>query len=129
MKRFAVKGFTLIELLIVIIILGLLASIVAPQMFSRVDTSRVQTAKTQISMIETAVNTFRIDLGRFPETLEELRKSTDSRWQGPYLPKDVPLDPWGNPYAYEVTGQIEKPFVIGSLGPSGKAGADDSITN
>ncbi|QBL09792.1 type II secretion system protein GspG [Rheinheimera sp. D18] len=122
-------GFTLIELLIVIVILGLLASIVAPQMFSRVDSSRVQTAETQISMLQTAVNTFRIDTGRFPVSLDELRKSEHPRWDGPYLPKDVPLDPWGNPYVYQTPGLNNSPFTIMSYGPSGQANAEDVITN
>lgn len=123
------KGFTLIELLIVIIILGLLASLVAPQMFSRVDSSRVQTAETQIRMLETAINTFRIDTGHFPGSLDELRKSDHPRWDGPYLPREVPLDPWGNPYVYQVTNSKDKPFTIISYGPSGQANAQDVITN
>jgi general secretion pathway protein G len=123
------SGFTLIELLIVIIILGLLASLVAPQMFSRVDSSRVQTAQTQIRMLETAINTFRIDTGRFPQTLDELRKSDHPRWDGPYLPKEIPLDPWGNPYVYQVPGPDDKAFSLVSYGPSGQANAPDVITN
>ncbi|MGM0906969.1 MAG: type II secretion system major pseudopilin GspG [Pseudomonadota bacterium] len=116
------KGFTLIELLIVIVILGLLASLVAPQMFSKVDSSRIQTAQTQIQMLETAIKTYRIDMGRFPESLQELRESDDEMWDGPYLPKEVPNDPWGNPYLYE--RQDNRNFTLKSLGPDGKEGGE-----
>lgn len=126
------RGFTLVELLIVIVILGLLASLVAPQMFGRVDSSRIQTAETQIRMLETAIQTFRIDTGRFPETLDELRRSEHPRWDGPYLPRDVPMDPWGNPYQYEVPGTEERPFDLISYGPTGQPGGEGDnapITN
>lgn len=127
-----IRGFTLVELLIVIVILGLLASLVAPQMFGRVDSSRIQTAETQIRMLETAIQTFRIDTGRFPENLDELRRSEHPRWDGPYLPRDVPLDPWGNPYVYELPGTEDRPFDLISYGPSGQAGGEGdeaAITN
>lgn len=117
-----IKGFTLIELLIVIVILGLLASLVAPQMFSKVDSSRIQTAQTQIQMLETAIKTFRIDMGRFPENLQELRESDDDMWDGPYLPKEVPNDPWGNPYVYE--RQDNRNFTLKSYGPDGQEGGE-----
>mgnify|MGYP001355126408 FL=1 len=116
------RGFTLIELLIVIVILGLLASLVAPQMFSRVDSSRIQTAETQIQMLDTALKTYRIDMGRFPESLDELRESDDAMWQGPYLPKEVPNDPWGNPYVYERIDNQN--FVLKSYGPDGQEGGE-----
>lgn len=116
-----IKGFTLIELLIVIVILGLLASLVAPQMFSKVDSSRIQTAQTQIQMLETAIKTYRIDLGKFPDDLSQLRSSEEAMWDGPYLPKDVPNDPWGNEYIYEKQGSD---FSLKSYGPDGVEGGE-----
>ena len=85
LKRHA--GFTLIELLIVIVILGLLASLVAPEMFSKVDSSKRKTAATQMKMLQTSIDAFRLDTGRVPAALAELTKSDVRGWDGPYLPK------------------------------------------
>lgn len=127
MKNKRALGFTLIELLIVLVILGLLASLVAPKMFSKVDSSKIKTAETQLKLIETALDTYRLDLGLHPENLEELIKSSKKNWDGPYLPKEVPLDPWGNPYVYTVPGADGKAFALMSYGKDGKAGgADDN---
>lgn len=117
-----VKGFTLIELLIVIVIVGLLASLVAPEMFSKVDSSRVKTAKAQMEMIETALNTYRLDLGQYPQSLGELIKSDKPNWDGPYLPKEVPLDPWGNPYVYN--NNSGSGFSLLSYGRDGRVGGE-----
>ena len=95
-KRFD-KGFTLIELLIVMIILGLLAALVAPKMFQKVGSSKQKAAKAQIAMFGTALDAFRLDVGRYPdaqEGLEALRKDPGlDNWDGPYLPKNAPKDP------------------------------------
>lgn len=123
------KGFTLVELLIVMLILGLLGSLIAPQMFNRVDSSRVQTAETQMRMIETAINTYRIDTGKFPENLGELRASDNAMWDGPYLPREIPLDPWGNPYICRVPGDDGQPFALLSTGPEGQEGSEGVIRN
>ncbi len=125
MKVRAVKGFTLIELLIVLVILGLLASLVAPKMFSKVDSSKIKTAETQLKLIETALDTYRLDLGQHPQSLEELIKSDKKNWDGPYLPKEVPLDPWGNPYVYTVPGENGKLFDLRSFGKDGKTGGNE----
>ncbi len=120
-------GFTLIELLIVMIILGLLAALVAPKMFQKVGTSRVNAAKAQISMIGTALDAFRLDVGRYPnsqEGLEALRVNPNlSNWDGPYLPKDVPLDPWGRPYVYQSPGE-HGDYDLYSLGADGQQGGE-----
>ena len=125
MKFFRQSGFTLIELLIVIVILGLLASLVAPQMFSKVDSSQVRTAETQMRMIESSLNTFRLDVGRYPDNLNELISSDKTGWDGPYLPRAVPMDPWGNPYVYAIPGAEGKPFSLLSYGRDGRSGGND----
>lgn len=115
------QGFTLIEMLIVIIILGLLASLVGPRLFTKVDKARIQTAKAQIELLSTAIDTYRLDMGKFPSSLEELRRSDDPRWEGPYLPKEIPFDSWNNPYAYKYPGE-HGPYDIISYGADGKPG-------
>lgn len=114
------SGFTLIELLIVIVILGLLASLVGPAMFSKVDSSKIKTAETQIMMLETAINTYRLDVGDVPSSLDELMKSDNPRWDGPYLPRKIPTDPWGNDYVYTLSQDNGRPFILKSLGKDGK---------
>ena len=123
------KGFTLIELLIVMIILGLLAALVAPRMFRKVGTSKQKAAKAQISLFETALDTYRLDVGEFPTSdqgLEALReKPNDAKnWDGPYLPKEIPNDPWGNPYKYRHPGEHGDYDII-SHGADGQPGGDD----
>jgi general secretion pathway protein G len=122
------KGFTLIEILIVMVILGLLAALVGPKMFGKVGKSKQKAAKAQISLLETALDTFRLDMGRYPtseEGLEALRtKPADSaKWDGPYIPKKVPLDPWGNPYKYQFPGENGE-YDIRSFGADGTAGGE-----
>jgi len=104
MKRSISKnlGFTLIELMIVVVIIGLLASLVAPQMFGKVGSTKRKTAATQMNMFQTSLDTYRLDVGAYPDSLNELIQSNRNGWDGPYLPKAVPLDPWGTPYHYEV---------------------------
>ncbi len=127
------SGFTLIELLIVMVILGLLAALVAPKMFGKTVSSRQKAAKAQISLFETAVDTFRLDTGRFPTTeqgLRALRNQPDGmdKWDGPYLPKEVPLDPWGNPYMYQYPG-AHGDYDILSLGADGTLGGEEENTD
>ena len=124
MKKY--KGFTLIELLITIVILGLLASIVAPEMFSKVGSTKRKTAAAQMKMFETAINTYRLDVGDVPETLDALRvRGSKKGWDGPYLPKNIPLDPWGAPYEYRVPGEDGAPFYLASHGKDGQAGGEN----
>lgn len=119
------RGFTLIELLIVMVIMGLLMSLVAPAMFSKVDSTKVKTAEAQMQMLATALDTYRLDLGRYPANLEALRASQEAYWDGPYLPKEIPLDPWGNAYQYAPSDGGQKSYELKSLGADGKEGGTD----
>lgn len=126
------RGFTLIEMLVVLVIIGLLAGLVGPKLFGRVDSSKVQTAGAQIKMFRGALETFRLDVGRFPTQAEGLTvlnqaptdERTHARWRGPYLDQGVPLDPWGNPYLYGLPGANGQPYALYSLGGDGKLGGE-----
>lgn len=125
-KANAQAGFTLIELLVVMVILGLLAALVVPNYVRQGEKARVKTARTQIEMLGAALDTFRLDIGRYPtsqEGLEALRErpSGVDRWDGPYLKKEVPKDPWGNVYQYRSPGDKE-PYELFSYGADGVAG-------
>jgi general secretion pathway protein G len=125
-------GFTLIEMLVVLMIIGLLAGLVGPKLFGKVDSSRVQTAQTQVKMLKGALDSMRLDIGRYPTTEEGLAllntspkdEKIRSRWRGPYLDEDVPPDPWGMPYQYAVPGLNAQPFALYSFGADGKKGGD-----
>jgi len=123
------QGFTLIEVLIVMVILGLLAALVGPRMFGKVGKSKQKAAKAQISLFETALDTYKLDTGKFPssaEGLQALRVKPDGaeRWDGPYLPKDIPLDPWGHVYDYRSPGEHGDYDII-SYGADGVSGGED----
>jgi general secretion pathway protein G len=99
------RGFTLIELMVVVVILGLLAAFVAPKFFGKMSTAKLKAAKVQIEMFGTALDAFRLDTGRYPTTEEGLKALREKpsgvdKWEGPYLPKEIPQDPWGNAYVY-----------------------------
>ena len=119
-------GFTLLELLVVIVIIGLLAGYVAPRYFSQVGRSEIQVARAQIDFLEKALDQYRLDVRRYPtseEGLEALmtKPSGADSWQGPYLKKAVPNDPWGRAYVYRVPG-AKGEFEVISLGRDGKPG-------
>lgn len=120
------RGFTLLELLVVIVIIGLLAGYVAPRYFSQVGKSEIQVARAQIDSLEKALDQYRLDLRRYPsaeEGLEALVAQPGSvkGWNGPYLKKAVPNDPWGRPFVYRVPGEKGE-FELASLGRDGKPG-------
>ncbi|GAB2743019.1 type II secretion system major pseudopilin GspG [Melaminivora jejuensis] len=123
------RGFTLIELLIVMVILGLLASLVGPRLFGQLDASKVKAARTQIEMAGAALDTYRLDMSRYPSTQEGLaalsEKPADAadaaKWRGPYLKKRVDKDPWGNSYVYKAPGE-KADYELSSLGADGKEG-------
>lgn len=126
------KGFTMIELLVVLVILGLLAGIVGPQFFGKVDSSRVRTAETQIKMLKMALQTYRLDVGRYPDSLEGLRRAANNDknlWDGPYLEEAIPLDPWNSPYVYRVDSSAEHGFLLYSYGADGQPGGTELNTD
>jgi len=130
------RGFTLIEMLIVMVILGLLAALVGPRMFGKVGKSRQKAAKAQIALFETALDTYRLDTSRYPTTdqgLQALRvkPSGVERWDGPYLPKEVPLDPWGHRYVYRSPGEHGDIDIIslGADGAEGGEGEDEDVVS
>lgn len=120
------RGFTLLELLVVIVIIGLLAGYVAPRYFSQVGRSEVQVARAQIDSLEKALDQYRLDVRRYPsaeEGLEALvaKPAAAASWNGPYLKKAVPQDPWGRPYVYRFPG-AKGDFELVSYGRDGKPG-------
>ena len=119
-------GFTMIELLIVIVILGLLASLVAPKFFDQLGDAERGVAAAQMNAFETALDTYRLDIGSYPLSLSELSESDKPRWDGPYLPKAIPADPWGNPYVYTVPGEDGNPYKMMSYGADGQPGGTDN---
>ena len=126
-------GFTLIEMLVVLVIIGMLAGLVGPKLFTKVDASKVQTAQTQVKMLKGSLEALRLDIGRFPTEGEGLAllntppadEKLKARWRGPYLDEELPKDPWSNPYQYSVPGANGQPFALYSLGADGKRGGDN----
>lgn len=119
-------GFTLLELLVVIVIIGLLAGYVAPRYFAQVGRSEVQVARSQIDSLEKALDQYRLDMRRYPTSEEGLdalvvKPSGANGWNGPYLKKAVPNDPWGRAYVYRTPGQKGE-FDLISLGRDGRPG-------
>ena len=121
------KGFTLIELLVVMVILTLLYAFVGTDFFKYIGTSKQKAAKTQIEMFGTALDAFRLSVGRYPTTAEGLQALRTNPgldlWDGPYLRKEVPMDPWGRPYIYNCPGQHGDYDLI-SYGADGQEGGE-----
>ena len=136
MRKTRQAGFTPIELLVVLTILAMLAALVVPRVFRSLEKAKVNTAKAQISAFESAIGAYRLDVGSFPTTdqgLQALRvKPTGlENWDGPYIPKDVPLDPWGHPYVYRCPsdhGDYEN-ISYGADGREGGDGPDQDIVS
>lgn len=123
------RGITLIEMLVVVTIIALFAALVGPKLFGNVDKAKRTAAIQQINTFETALGNYKLDTGVFPTTdqgLLALRVAPENQpqWAGPYLTKDIPMDPWGRPYLYKYPGEHgDEPDII-SLGADGQAGGD-----
>lgn len=129
-------GFTLLELLVVMVIIGLLAGYVGPKYFSQIGKSEVKAARAQMDALGKALDQFRLDNGHYPSTEEGLaallaRPANAAKWDGPYLSKALPPDPWGNPYVFIMPGEHGE-YDLLSYGKDGKPGGDGEnaeITN
>jgi general secretion pathway protein G len=122
-------GFTLIELLVVLVLISLLAGLVGPKLFKQVGSSKTKIANAQIELLTSALKTYRLDMGNYPTTeqgLKALMEAPDdessSMWNGPYLAKDIPLDPWNHSYHYKLNPDYE--FSLYSYGRDDKEGGD-----
>ncbi len=128
------QAFTLIELLLVLVILGILAAIVVPKFAGRTEQARITAAVTQIAAFSTALDAFEVDNGYYPKGKNGLQDLVEQprdaqNWHGPYL-KDIPKDPWNNEYIYECPGRhTASSYDLMSMGPDGRAGGDDDMTN
>jgi general secretion pathway protein G len=131
MERRSEKGFSLIELIVVLVIIGLLAAVVGPNVFKRLKSGKEEIAKIQIKDLEGALQMYAFDVGHYPTTSEGLealvRNPGDSEsWKGPYLTKQLPKDPWGKDYGYRCPG-MHGEYDLYSIGPDGVEGGDDDL--
>ena len=124
------RGFSLLELMVVLVIMGLLGALVGPQLFKQLGTAQSKTAEEQTRMLRSALDTMRLDIGRYPTQDEGLGLLVNPpndpdikpRWHGPYIEGSVPLDPWNKPYQYSPDGKDPYPMALYSYGPDGKPG-------
>ncbi|HEU4460132.1 MAG TPA: type II secretion system major pseudopilin GspG [Methylibium sp.] len=134
--RCAPRGFTLLELLIVMAIIGLLAAYVGPRYFGQLGASEQKVARAQIEAVARALDTYRLDMGRLPSTAEGLGalsrrpgSAGAARWNGPYLSKPLPPDPWGNAYGYRQPGTQGREMDLYSLGSDGRPGGSGAAAD
>ena len=123
------RGFTLLELLVVLVILGLLAAYVGPRYFAQIGRGEATVAKTQLQGLVRALDTYRLDMGVYPTTAQGLRALSQdpgggARWNGPYLQKEAPVDPWGRAYVYRSPGSSGRDYDLLSYGKDGTPGGD-----
>jgi general secretion pathway protein G len=134
----ASRGFTLLEILVVLAIIGIILGLVGPRLFGVLDSKAPEIANTQVKLLRGAIETFRLDVGRYPTTQEGLNalvaKPSDpaigTRWRGPYTSEPtLPVDPWKNPYQYSVPGANGQPFSLYSMGSDGKRGGESDAAD
>jgi general secretion pathway protein G len=133
-----IRGFTLIELLVVIVVIGILAALVAPNVFRNVGAAKDAAARSQIEMLGAALDAYRLDTGRYPTTeqglaalwLQPAAEPRPASWRGPYLRKDVPLDPWQHPYVYRSPAQMSRGgYDLLSYGEDGREGGESDAAD
>ncbi|HEY4373040.1 MAG TPA: type II secretion system major pseudopilin GspG [Burkholderiales bacterium] len=130
------RGFTLLELLVVLVIIGLLAGYVGPKFFSQIGKAETKTAKAQLDALGKALDQYRIDVGHYPSTEQGLaalvaKPTNEQHWEGPYLQKGVPPDPWGRAYLYKLPGEHGDYdlYTFGKDGQPGGSGDAEDVTN
>lgn len=125
-----IRGFSLIELIVVLVILGLLMGLVLPRFMGRADAARIDVAETQIKMLRSALQTYRLDVGTYPTTDQGLAAlmsaphDASEYWRGPYLQDELPDDPWRNPYQYEAPVNNLQGFALYSFGGDSVRGGE-----
>jgi general secretion pathway protein G len=132
-RRRSERGYSLLEVLVVLAIIALIATFVGPRLFAQLDRSKVTSARIQIQSLTAAIETMRLDIGRYPSDEEGLRLLTEApaqsdvealEWRGPYLDAAVPADPWGAAYLYEAPREADGRPRIVSYGGDGKPGGE-----
>lgn len=130
-RGFGVRGFTLIEVMVVIVILGLLAGLVGPRLMDRVSGAKREAARSQIELLTTALDNYRLDNDRYPTTRQGLEalwtkpeaEPVPRNWSGPYVREEIPRDPWGNSFVYRFPADSSRfGFDLASLGADGQPG-------
>jgi general secretion pathway protein G len=121
--------------MLVVVIIGVLAAMVVPRLAGRTEQAKTARAKSDIASIGLALDLYELDIGRYPESLDELvakeppsSVAEGTKWNGPYLKKGLPKDPWGRPYEFQRSSQHNQDYDLFSLGSDGKPGSDD-VTN
>lgn len=126
------SGFTLLEMIVVLVIIGLLAGLVGPNLFRQADRAKTQTAGTQVAMLRGSIHTFRLDIGRLPTEEEGLaalltkpaNSDVSEFWEGPYVDGEVPKDPWNRPYIYQLRPSLTEEFSLFTYGADGRPGGE-----
>jgi general secretion pathway protein G len=126
------EGFTLIEVLLVVVIIGILVGVAMPRLGGKVQKAQISRTKADVENIGLALRMYELENGRYPNSLQALISNAENSgtWDGPYLEKGIPNDPWGNPYSYQQPGSRNAhSYDLYSHGPDGTAGNEDDIGN